>query len=66
MSHITFMVIWLFELREPIEVRVLPKTIEIISYNGVDASLKQADFEKGIVRIRRYRNRRIGEFLKEL
>ncbi len=55
-----------YELREPIEVRVLPTAIEIISYNGVDPSLKQTDFEKGIIRTRRYRNRRIGEFLKEL
>jgi len=55
-----------YELREPIEVRVLPKAIEIISYNGVDPSLKQADFERGVIRIRRYRNRRIGGFLKEL
>ncbi|MCW3787230.1 AlbA family DNA-binding domain-containing protein [Plebeiibacterium sediminum] len=55
-----------YELREPIEVRVLPTAIEIISYNGVDPSLKQADFEKGIIRTRRYRNRRIGELLKEL
>jgi ATP-dependent DNA helicase RecG len=55
-----------YELRQPIEVRILPEAIEIISYNGVDPSLKQADFEKGIVRIRRYRNRRIGGFLKEL
>lgn len=29
-------------------------------------SLKQSDFEKGIIRTRRYRNRRIGSFLKEL
>ncbi|MCT4588814.1 MAG: putative DNA binding domain-containing protein [Carboxylicivirga sp.] len=55
-----------YELREPIEVRVLPEAIEIISYNGVDPSLKQTDFNKGVIRIRRYRNRRIGEFLKEL
>lgn len=55
-----------YELRDPIEVRVLPDSIEIISYNGVDPSLKQSDFDKGIIRNRRYRNRRIGEFLKEL
>jgi ATP-dependent DNA helicase RecG len=55
-----------YELQEPIEVRVLPESIEIISYNGVDPSLKQKDFDKGIIRARRYRNRRIGEFLKEL
>lgn len=55
-----------YELREPIEVRVLPTAIEIISYNGVDPSLKQSDFDTGTIRNRRYRNRRIGEFLKEL
>ena len=55
-----------YELRDPIEVRVLPSSIEIISYSGIDPSLKQSDFEKGIVRTRRYRNRRIGSFLKEL
>lgn len=55
-----------YELLDPIEVRILPTAIEIISYNGVDPSLKQADFDNGIVRARRYRNRRIGDFLKEL
>lgn len=56
-----------YELRDPIEVRVLPSKIEIIrGYRGIDPSLKQSDFEKGIVRTRRYRNRRIGSFLKEL
>ena len=55
-----------YELQDPIEVRILPKAIEIISYNGADPSLKQEDFNKGVVRDRRYRNRRIGEFLKEL
>ena len=55
-----------YELRDPIEVRVLPDAIEIISYNGVDPALKQIDFDKGVVKARRYRNRRIGEFLKEL
>jgi ATP-dependent DNA helicase RecG len=55
-----------YELQDPIEVRVLPEAIEIISYSGADSSLKQADFDRGVVRARRYRNRRIGEFLKEL
>ena len=53
-------------MRDPIEVRVLPSSIEIISYSGIDPSLTQSDFEKGVVRTRRYRNRRIGSFLKEL
>jgi len=55
-----------YELRDPIEVRVLPSSIEIISYSGIDPSLTQSDFEKGVVRTRRYRNRQIGSFLKEL
>lgn len=55
-----------YEMEDPIEVRVLPNAIEIISFNGVDPSLKQSDFDKGVVRARRYRNRRIGDFLKEL
>ncbi|MEN9611434.1 MAG: hypothetical protein RLZZ628_2248 [Bacteroidota bacterium] len=55
-----------YELPEPIEVRVLPHSIEIISYGGTDPSVRQVDFDKGLIRARRYRNRRIGEFLKEL
>lgn len=55
-----------YELQDPIEVRILPNAIEIISFNGADPSLKQDDFDNGMVRARRYRNRRIGEFLKEL
>jgi len=53
-------------VNEPVEVRVLPDRIIVTSYNGADASLKQKDFDKGRIRARRYRNRRIGEFLKEL
>jgi ATP-dependent DNA helicase RecG len=55
-----------YELADPIEVRILPTAIEIISYSGVDPSIKQSEFDSGRVRARRYRNRRIGEFLKEL
>jgi len=55
-----------YELPDPIEVRILPTSIEIISYNGVDPSIKPSEFEAGRVRARRYRNRSIGAFLKEL
>ncbi len=55
-----------YEISEPIEVKILPDKIEIISFNGVDPSLKQSDFDSGVIRARRYRNRRIGEFLKDL
>jgi|TARA_B100001093_G_scaffold294426_1_gene280836 ATP-dependent DNA helicase RecG len=55
-----------YEIREPIEVRVLPDKIEITSHGGSDPAIKAKDFDKGVIRVRRYRNRRIGEFLKEL
>jgi len=55
-----------YEIREPIEVRILPEAIEIVSYGGPDPSIRLDDLNKGIIRARRYRNRRIGEFLKEL
>lgn len=55
-----------YEIREPIEVRILPDAFEIISYGGPDPSIRQRDLDRGVIRARRYRNRRIGEFLKEL
>lgn len=55
-----------YEIREPIEIRILPESIEIISYGGPDPSIRKDDLNNGIIRARRYRNRRIGEFLKEL
>lgn len=55
-----------YEIREPVEVRIHPDRIEILSFPGPDRSIKQSDIEKGILVARRYRNRRIGEFLKEL
>lgn len=55
-----------YEEREPIEVRVLPDHITIASYPGPDRSITVAELEAGTFVARRYRNRRIGEFLKEL
>lgn len=55
-----------YKEREPIEVRVLPDHITITSYPGPDRSISIADLEAGSFVARRYRNRRIGEFLKEL
>ena len=37
-----------YELADPIEVRILPDSIEIISFNGVDPSLKQSDFDREV------------------
>ena len=55
-----------YRQREPIEIQVDPHEIRIISYGGPDRSVRQSDFAKGIVNPRRYRNRRIGDFFKEL
>jgi ATP-dependent DNA helicase RecG len=55
-----------YEEREPIEVRILPDHITITSYPGVDRSISLDDLAFGNAVSRRYRNRRIGDFLKEL
>ncbi len=55
-----------YEIREPVEIRIYPDRVEILSYPGPDRSIKQSDLDRGLVIARRYRNRRIGEFLKEL
>lgn len=55
-----------YEEREPIEVRVLPDQITVTSYPGADNSISLRDLAEGRLVARRYRNRRIGEFLKEL
>ena len=55
-----------YDVREPIEVRVLPDEIEIVSYPGPDRSITRKGLAEYRVFNRRYRNRRIGEFLKEM
>ena len=55
-----------YEIREPIEVRILPDRITIGSFPGPDRSITDKDMRKYHFVSRRYRNRRIGEFLKEL
>ena len=55
-----------YDEREPIEVRVEKDMIEIISHPGPDRSVTIEGLKSYKVRSRRYRNRRIGEFLKEL
>jgi ATP-dependent DNA helicase RecG len=55
-----------YELREPIEVRIFPSEILIHSMNGVDARISMESLHLGKAVVRSYRNRRIGEFLKEL
>jgi len=55
-----------YEEREPIEVRISPEELVVVSYPGPDRSISLADLQAGRAVSRRYRNRRIGEFLKEL
>ncbi len=55
-----------YEIREPIEVRILPDRITIGSFPGPDRSITDKDIQECRFISRRYRNRRIGEFLKEL
>lgn len=55
-----------YEIREPIEVRIMDRKIEIVSYPGPVLSVTKEQLKKYEIANRRYRNRRIGEFLKEL
>jgi ATP-dependent DNA helicase RecG len=55
-----------YEIREPIEVRINRTSISVVSHPGPDASITATDIKMGKMLSRRYRNRRIGEFLKEL
>ena len=55
-----------YDIREPIEVRVEKEMIEIVSFPGPDRSVTQEGLKRYRVSNRRYRNRRIGDILKEL
>lgn len=55
-----------YEIREPIEVRIMPDRITIGSFPGPDRSISDDDIKSFRFSSRRYRNRRVGEFLKEL
>ena len=54
------------KMREPVEIRVNPDWIEIVSYPGPDASIRTKALGEAKIVARRYLNRRIGDFLKEL
>lgn len=56
-----------YKVREPVEITIEPDKISILSYSGPDRSISiTAIKEAKSLRSRRYRNRRLGEFLKEL
>lgn len=54
-------------IRKPVEITVEPERISILSFSGPNHTIPMEAVQKGIsLRLRRYRNRRLGEFLKEL
>lgn len=55
-----------YQIHEPITVTITPKKLEILSLPGPDRSISDQMMEKKTFISRRYRNRRIGDYLKEL
>jgi len=55
-----------YEPCAPVEVTITPTQLEISSLPGMDRSITDANLKDFNIRSRFYRNRRIGEFLKEL
>jgi len=54
-------------IREPVEITIEPDKISILSFSGPDHTIPSEAIRKAkSLRSRRYRNRRLGEFLKEL
>ena len=55
-----------YQIHEPITVTITPEQMKILSLPGPDRSITDNDLEKRVLVSSRYRNRRIGDFLKEL
>ena len=55
-----------YQINEPITVRVSPAAMEITSFPGFDSSITDEKIRALDIRSMVYRNRRIGDFLKEL
>ena len=55
-----------YQIHEPITVTVTPEKMEILSLPGPDWSISDENLENRVLISKRYRNRRIGDFLKEL
>lgn len=55
-----------YELLNPIEVNIRPDRIEIISFPGPLPPMNQSNLQSRQIVAKDYRNRRIGDFLKEL
>ncbi len=55
-----------YQIYEPISIRINKDSIEVTSFPGLDMSISQENIGKLQIKSKKYRNRRIGEFLKEL
>jgi ATP-dependent DNA helicase RecG len=56
-----------YDQHEPVEITIEPDGISILNCPGPDRSILMSAIEKGdILKSRRYRNRYLGDFLKEL
>lgn len=56
-----------YQMREPVEITVEPTHIDVLSFGGPDRSISAKDIKEAKkLKARRYRNRRLGDFLKEL
>lgn len=55
-----------YQVNEPITIRVTPYDFTITSFPGFDMSISNVDIDKYNITSPIYRNRRIGDFLKEL
>ena len=55
-----------YQIHEPVVVTVTPEKLEILSVPGPDLSISDEELANRVLIANRYRNRRIGDFLKEL
>lgn len=55
-----------YEIKEPITVRITMDRIEVTSHPGFDSSIRDQDIEQLRIQSRVYRNRRLGDLLKEI
>lgn len=56
-----------YQEREPVEITIEPDRVEILSHSGPDRSISDEMIrEARRLKTRKYRNRRLGDFLKEL
>lgn len=55
-----------YQIAEPIVVRVTPGQMEVTSFPGFDRTITDEAIARYDIRARMYRNRRIGDYLKEL